>query len=131
MNNNPKLYLFRGLPSSGKTTFANEICDLVFAADDYFYTADGEYNFNIDKLHQAHKTCLSNTIEALENGCPEIAVTNTFTTEKELKPYIEAGHKYGYKVTTVIVESRHDNKNGHNVPEETVDRMRDRFSIKL
>ena len=48
-----------------------------------------------------------------------------------MKPYFDLAEKYGYTVTTLIVESRHDNKNDHNVPVETVNKMRNRFSIKL
>ncbi len=39
--------------------------------------------------------------------------------------------KYGYKVTTIIVENRHGGQNEHGVPEEKVQQMRDRFEIKL
>jgi len=44
------------------------------------------------------------------------------------KAYAEA---HGYKVSVVIVENYHNNKSVHNVPEETMTVMRDRFQIKL
>jgi hypothetical protein len=62
---------------------------------------------------------------------PEIAVSNTFTQEWEMQTYVDLANKYGYQVTTLIVENRHGNKNVHNVPDETLDRMRNRFEVKL
>ena len=64
---------------------------------------------------------------------PEIIVSNTSTTEKELQPYLELAKKYDYKVVSLIVENRHGNKDIHGVPEETLVKMENRFkqNIKL
>lgn len=123
------LFLVRGLPSSGKTTFAHKLCAGVVSADDYF-EKDGEYNFDASKLGIAHNHCKRRVEQQMIMGT-KIAVANTFTTEKEMKPYFKLAEKYGYTVTTVIVESRHGNKNDHRVPDETIEKMRERFSIKL
>ena len=48
-----------------------------------------------------------------------------------MQAYIDLAKKYGYQVTTLIVENRHGNRNVHNVPDETLDRMRQRFEVKL
>ena len=60
-----------------------------------------------------------------------IVVSNTFTQEWEMKPYFELAEKYGYMVFTIIVENRHGGVNQHNVPEDKIQLMRDRFEIKL
>jgi hypothetical protein len=39
--------------------------------------------------------------------------------------------KYGYKVTSVIVENRHEGKSIHSVPDITLGNMRNRFEVKL
>ena len=62
---------------------------------------------------------------------PEIVVSNTSTTEKEMQPYIDLAKKYDYKVTSLIVENRHGGKSIHSVPEETIEKMKQRFEIKL
>jgi predicted kinase len=62
---------------------------------------------------------------------PEIIVSNTFTQEWEMKPYIDLANQYGYTIFTIIVENRHGNSSVHNVPEETMVKMKDRFEIKL
>ena len=44
---------------------------------------------------------------------------------------MELAKLYNYKVFSLIVENRHGNKNIHDVPQETIDRMRKRFDISL
>lgn len=67
----------------------------------------------------------------MDSGADYIFVSNTFTTEKEMKPYLKMAEESGYHVVSLIVENRHGNKSVHNVPEETMTKMRDRFSFKL
>jgi hypothetical protein len=67
----------------------------------------------------------------MRQDAEKIIVANTSTTARELKPYYDLALKYGYQVFSVIVENRHEGKNIHNVPEETLQKMAERFSIKL
>lgn len=60
-----------------------------------------------------------------------IVVSNTFTQEWEMKPYLEWAEDFGYKVFSLIVENRHGGVNCHNVPEENLKKMKDRFEVKL
>ncbi len=130
------LIILRGLPGSGKSTFARHVFRNVFEADQYFYDERGIYNFDPDKLYESHLDCqrrveeLMKMSEGSQNG-QEIVVSNTSTTEKELEPYLDLAKKYGYSVVSLIVENRHGNKSIHGVPEETMEKMRKRFSIKL
>jgi hypothetical protein len=48
-----------------------------------------------------------------------------------MEPYFELAKKYGYKTFSIIVENRHGNKSIHNVPEDKVQMMKDRFEIKI
>ena len=96
------------------------------------------YYFDSYKLHDALKWCQSEVENAMienmkSNGVyfPEIVVSNTSTTEKELQPYLDLATKYDYKVVSLIIENRHGNSSVHNVPDETIDKMRNRFEIKL
>lgn len=61
----------------------------------------------------------------------KIFVTNTFTTDKELAPYLEMAEKYGYQVVSAIIENRHGHNSVHNVPDDSVNAMRDRFAVNL
>ena len=123
------LYLIRGLPGAGKTTFANNICKNVFAADDYFYRT-GKYIFDIRYFGVAHSECQSNVANCM-NTNEDIAVANTFTQEWELEIYQKLADMYGYAVFSVVVENRHGNNNIHNCPDDKVAEMRNRFEINL
>jgi hypothetical protein len=58
-------------------------------------------------------------------------VSNTFTQEWETEPYLELAKTYGYKVFSIVVENRHGGVNQHEVPDEVLTKMRERFEIKL
>ena len=135
------LYIVRGLPGSGKSTFAKKLVGsdfLVCEADKYFIDKEtGEYKFDVSKIKDAHKYChdLVETYmkDSLVNDqfYREIAVSNTFTQEWEMKPYFELAEKYGYTVFVAIVENRHGGKNVHGVPDDKLEIMRNRFEFKL
>jgi predicted kinase len=129
------LYIVRGIPGSGKSTFAKSLAGTHFETDEFFMV-DGEYKFDPTKLKEAHRWCQDsvNTAMILNhtaglNNC--IVVSNTFTQEWEMEPYIQMAKTYDYKVFTVIVENRHGGVNTHGVPEDKLQVMRDRFEFKL
>lgn len=124
-----ELILLRGLPGSGKSTFAKQICNQHVEADMYF-EKDGPYKFDASKLDEAHKWCKLKTEMWMRNGY-NVVVSNTFTQEWEMEPYYKLAEQYGYRVHSLVVENRHGGINEHNVPDETLDRMKKRFSIKL
>lgn len=129
------LIILRGIPGSGKTTFADYFAGLTdsnaFAADDYFYDGKGNYNFDLNGLHMAHVTCQSNVRKAMEANEHVITVHNTSTTEKEINPYMKMANELGYRVFSLVVENRHKGENTHKVPDEAIERMKNRFSLKL
>lgn len=124
------IYLVRGLPGSGKSTLAKTLSDSLniplFEADQYFYV-DGVYKFEPSKLGAAHSLCFALFAKNM-NGC---IVSNTFTTDEEIAPYIEHCKSVGQKFTVLVVENRHGNQSIHNVPEASIEKMRNRFTIKL
>jgi predicted kinase len=132
---NKILYIVRGIPGSGKTTFAKTLGGVHFEADQYFMV-DGEYKFDVTKLKDAHKWCQGQVSNAMllnytANMNDTIVVSNTFTQEWEMEPYIEMAKEWGYSVFTIVVENRHGGKNVHGVPDDKLEIMRNRFEIKL
>jgi predicted kinase len=128
------LYLLRGLPGSGKSTLARSLpgdSPYYFEADMYFYNREGEYNFDPKQLGEAHKWCENNVDHAMSFGKHDVIVSNTLTTAMELKPYLKMAETHGYRVVSLVVENRHGNKSIHDVPDETLDKMEKRFSLKL
>lgn len=129
------LYIVRGVPNSGKSTFAKSLGGTHFEAD-MFFMKDGEYKFDMTKIKDAHKWCQDsvNTAMIMNNTAglnKTIIVSNTFTQEWEMKPYFEMADLHGYKVFSIIVENRHGGVNEHNVPEEVLTNMKNRFEIVL
>jgi hypothetical protein len=114
-----EMILVRGLPGSGKSTVARGLLNTPraahFEADQYFMVG-GVYEFDANKLHAAHSWCLRRTKEWLIGGTDHRAiVSNTFTTVKELG------------IVPSVIACQNQFGNVHNVPLETLDRMRARF----
>lgn len=133
--NMKKLYIVRGLPGSGKSTFAKSLGGIHFETDSYFMV-DGEYKFDFTKLKEAHKWCQDSVNTAMilnhTTGINEvIVVSNTFTQEWEMQPYFEMAESWGYQVFSLIIENRHGGVNEHGVPEDKIEVMKNRFEIKL
>jgi predicted kinase len=132
------LILLRGVPGSGKTTLGNIILfntqsniQDVLSADNFFVNEKGEYIFDVTKLKEAHNDCQVKCAERMRNQFSKIVVANTFTQEWEMEPYFTMAERYNYRIHSVIVENRHGNKNVHNVPDEKILAMTNRFEIKL
>jgi len=127
-----KLILIRGLPGSGKSTFAEKELERLweegsnwgwgvhYEADMFFTDRDGTYRYRPELIAEAHVWCQKQTRNALENG-DLVIVSNTFTTIKEMQPYIDMDPELTvYKCTG-------DYRSIHNVPQNVIDKMRDRW----
>jgi hypothetical protein len=130
----PTLYLIRGVSGAGKSTFAQQLWGAgivykVFEADDWFHK-DGEYKFHPSGLRAAHQACQENTRHCLSLG-HSAAVSNTSTTEFEVLVYETIAKECNANFISVIVENRHNGVNIHNVPEDKLKQMKERFSVKL
>jgi predicted kinase len=124
------LYLLRGLPGAGKSTIGQNLKTVNFEADQYFMK-DGQYKFDPTKLRDAHEWCQNKVERCMVEGIRDISVSNTFTQEWEMQAYIDMASAYGYTVFSIVVENRHGGKNIHNVPTEVLEKMKNRFELKL
>lgn len=138
------LYMYCGVPGSGKTWLANErhreIIDQSagdvgpFSADDHFVDFEtGEYEFRPEEIAIAHSRCQVATIEALENQGIAI-VANTFVHAWERDVYIAAAHAMGANVEIVEIacDTVHHirlchERNTHGVPLALIARMAAEF----
>jgi len=127
------LLLLRGLPGSGKSTLAKALVggEGFHAEADQFFVVGGEYKFQADKLKQAHEWCQSLVQDWMFLNHPLVVVSNTFTQEWEMEPYFRMAERFGYRVSTIIVENRHFGENIHGVPPEKLEAMAKRFDVKL
>lgn len=122
----PKLVLIRGLPGSGKSTLAKSLKNFIHLETDQFWGP--EYRFDVSKLGEAHSWCQTQTHKWLKDDF-DVVVSNTFTTKKELKPYFDIASEFGIKPSVYVAQG--DFGNVHNVPEETLARMKARFDYNI
>jgi len=129
------LIVLRGLPGSGKSTLAKVLSEdgkyPVYSVDDYFTDENGNYHFEFAKNHLAYKDCQQRTDAAMRNNTAKIFLDNTFTLEWELEPYFLMAHHFKYEVHVVTVENYHGNKNIHSIPDDQLQKMADKYKVKL
>jgi tRNA uridine 5-carbamoylmethylation protein Kti12 len=122
-----KLIIVRGIPGSGKSTYAKNLMKLLgtepehFEADMFF---GKEYKFDYKYLSDAHKWCQAQTAFALFNN-KDVIVSNTFIKNKEIKPYYEIALRY--EVDFEIFNLMTEYGSIHGVPVEVIDKMRNNF----
>lgn len=135
-----KVIILVGPSGAGKSTYiANYMRERTevaasCSADHFFIDADGKYNFDRNKLGEAHASCLRSFIEnvsywATSNGCI-VFVDNTNTTKEELAPYIAVSRAYSIEPKIVVLgldvePSVLAARNLHGVPEAACKRMQD------
>lgn len=123
-----KLIIIRGLPGSGKSTLAKRLTAQSSAihleADMYFITKDGTYEFDMTKLHLAHKWCIQTAIIMMNNG-RDVIVSNTFTKYSEMRPYIDHAREVGAYVSVLRMSNQYGSI--HDVPDEVMTKMAERF----
>ncbi len=135
--------ILRGVSGNGKTSFTRMLYWMISdsegtthqfcSTDDYFTDYQGNYNFDVTKLGEAHLKCQ----EIFENACKAdvnlVVCANTNTRESDVNTYKTIAEKYGYTVFVMTLENWHGGKNIHNVPEAALEKQRNQLknSIKL
>jgi predicted kinase len=125
---NQSLTLIRGLPGSGKSTLAASLASATdgihLEADMFMVDRRGFYKFDVRRLKQTHSKCEAECREALEDG-KNVVISNTFTRFWEMKPYINMAKHLDMPLQIIECHARFGSI--HQVPEETLEDMRDRW----
>jgi len=133
-----ELIILRGLPGSGKSTFARSIPagpiqhhwiepKAVCSADDYFVDQEtGAYAFNPSDIGLAHRQCFAKALHftLLETGL--VIIDNTNIHASEIAPYYLLGETRGYDVRILFFPcsiERSLAQQTHGVPEAVIRRM--------
>ncbi|ORX68875.1 hypothetical protein BCR32DRAFT_272480 [Anaeromyces robustus] len=97
-----ELYILRGLPGSGKTTLAKSILDngagIIHSSDDFFTNKRNIFRFDKSKLNEALKFNQQQCEESCRKGILRIIVDDNHVKRWSVKPIIETGKKYNYKI---------------------------------
>ena len=84
------------------------------------------YEYDPARIGDAHRYCQTAVENAMKEGYTRIAVANTFTQRWEMAPYYKLAEEYFYTVTEITL-SGVSHGNIHNVPEDKIQAMRDRW----
>lgn len=127
----PDLIIVRGVPGSGKTTFANNcasvfrdagISSVVVSADDWMIDEEGKYAYHHMQLPYCHTMCQREVCKQMTQGTGVILVANTFCRKWEAEVYLQLARLWGYTVTVYRMTGEYENV--HGVPADKVAIMR-------
>lgn len=123
-----KLTLVRGLPGSGKSTYAdkNKGDAFVVEADQFFMLKDDGYVYDKRFVHVAHTWCYAKVIQLLRHG-EDVVVANTMTTVKELEKYTGLKVYFPDIEEITIIEMYTKYESIHNVSNESLEKMHRRW----
>ena len=138
-----RLILIRGLPGSGKSTMAKKllndgVVDRHYEADMWlclhsfydgnefigFEARNCDYHWTPERSKAAHKRCIETTARSLRHGL-SVAVSNTFTQQWEMQPYLDAAKEFG--ATVEIITATGNFGSVHGVPDAAIEAMRNRW----
>jgi len=135
-----KIVIMRGIPGSGKSTFAKKNFDgaYICSADCFFDTlAERKGTSYLEEfkpwlVSTAHQFCWGIFIEAVFDDEPLIVVDNTNIHHWEYGNYQKLGEKMGYEVEVVkipleLTAEEYFTRNTHGVPLEVIQRMMDEY----
>lgn len=119
----PVLRIVRGLPGSGKSTMAKTFRTFHLEGDMY-HMKNGKYDFQPNRVGAGHKFVF-NLAEQIMSTQSDIVISNTFTQLWEFEKYLELAEKYFY--TVIVYKCIGKFKNIHSVPEEVLEKMKNRW----
>lgn len=122
-----ELVVVRGIPGSGKTTYAkNTFPQYVYVDTDMFFTdKEGKYKYNPLKASEAHSWCRNQAFLHLSKG-KSVVVANTFAKEKDVEWFRPPKNVCpNFRVLRMALDKVYANK--HNVPLSKVESILARF----
>ncbi len=124
------LYVVRGPFGTGKTEFARTITENVVSSWDY-YMQYGENKWNAQLKPHADKHCINQTETLMEAGSETIAVTSSFSSNRDIDVYYNLAKEYGYKVFCLVMDNRDIEEYKKDVPQEVITDQAERLKNNI
>lgn len=129
-----KLTIIRGPSGTGKSTIARHLggeARVTWFEADMFFDRNGHYEFDGNKLGNAHQWCQDNVYANLDDN-RDVIVSNTTTAESELATYLGIAEQLGADVEIIRTPRPWDieqmkERNVHRVPAKALQRMLNRY----
>lgn len=128
----------RSVSGAGKSTFAQllqSLCEnsVICESDNFFIDSKGNYKFDASKLGESRAECRARYIHAINNNVELVIISNTSCRVEDVKYYQEKAENLGYRFFSIVIEKRHEGRNSHNVPIQTIQRQFEQLknSLKL
>jgi len=121
-----KLIIVRGLPGSGKSTFAAgiQLSKTVVIEADMFHLMDGKYVYRPEMAGFAHEWCQAQVAWNLNQG-NDVIVANTFITMRTVVPYYELAQTFGASLSIKTMTGKYGSV--HDVPDKVIEHMTETF----
>ena len=120
--------IVRGLPGSGKTSYAQTFWPgvLLIEGDQYYMTGNGQYLFGTGMLKSSteYTKVMLSTALSLDIKC--VVITLTSPDGSSAKSLAKIARAFGYQVIHrwIDFDNGNTNQNRHRVPKEVIDSMK-------
>lgn len=118
-----KLILIRGLPGSGKSTFAKTF-NCFHVESDMFFIRDGKYEWTASKNAEAARNREQFVRLALQCNM-DVVVSDVFYQTSEIEPYIKMAQEYRADFT--VYKMNNSFRNIHNVSQVQLEIFKKRW----
>lgn len=126
-----KVYIMRGLPGSGKSTWIKRyleqrregVAQAICCSADHYHMVDGKYCYDPKNAGLAHNKCLNDYLQQIGVNTKDIVIDNTNTTLVELAPYVRIAEALGVEYEIIYLHCYPGTairRNTHNVPANTI-----------
>lgn len=116
-----RLILVRGLPGSGKSTYAKSL-NIFHVEIDMFCMIDSKYQWDATQGRRRIELCFTAAQYALQAGV-DVVVSNTFARKRDIEPYVRLAREFNATLSVCLATGGH--RSIHPVPEETITRLRE------
>lgn len=123
------MYIFRGLPGSGKSTEANSLGCYTISPQDMYSIENGVYNWDEGNSVRAENLAERLLIEIMSEDV-DVAIEETLLRKGDVSRYVSLAEAFSYRVIVkdmVISANQSKLRNTHNVPVDAIDMMAEEF----